>query len=347
MRNILCLWLVLVLFSIGFSGTARGEVQGELLVTNTVWERARRNFNSDLIRFDDRWLLVCCESSGPYTNDEALRILSSTDGDKWSSLALLESPTPGRGLYGPKFNLRPDGKLLVSAVGILPRPDLPEPLPRFGGTTYTLAWETTDGREWSKLGPIGKEYYPLSRIAWHKDIAYCYSHGTICGSSQTVSFFSSKTGHRFEELNDETFSAFFPMSGELIFQGDRAICLMSRINAEIDNAPRKAMVGTAKPPFDTWEWKETDQKVSYPNLLQLSDKQVIGAVILHDKKPRLALGEFNPETGNLREFLEVPTDGQTMPVGLAHHAGELLVSYHATEKDRLVIKVAKVKITAR
>jgi hypothetical protein len=325
----------------GVAGRAVADTKAELVSTALVWDRANHVTNPDLVRFGDRWFLACQESATPDWPGGTIRVLTSADGKAWESVALIESPTPKRGLYTPTFALTPDGRLMVSAVGFLPYPNVPNPLPKYGGMLKTMAWFSKDGREWGKPVPISPDEFPFNRIVWHNGTAFGCAQGRICGSAQTIRIMSSKDGEVFESRATKTFSGFMPHEGELLFEGDMAYYLVTGPAGLVPGG----RLGTAKAPYEKWEWKELDQQVRHVKFLRLPDKRVIAAVGLHDdRKVRTSLCEFHPATGKFIELLELPAGKQAVATGLAWHDGHLWTAYPVTEKDRLQVHLAKVKL---
>lgn len=345
MRSVLVLWLTTFLTLTSLTAQVRADIKAEIVSTKVVWEQANRNFSSDIVRFKDQWFLVCCESARLYENDEALRVLSSKDGERWESVALIVSPTPGRGIKDPKFALTNNDQLMITAQGIVPNPKSTDPLPMFGGTLLTMGWFAKDGRTWSHSEQIGEENFPFSRVVWNKNLAFSYGAGCICGSAQTIQFYSSKDGKYFTSLFQETFSGFFPSDASIIFDRDRAFCLMSRYDSKIGNAPRTGFLASSKAPYDEWTWKETDKRIGSVNLQRLSEKKIIAAVGLIDQKGGISLCEFDPATGKLNEFLNLPTDDKYTNVGVSMHDEHLWVSYHASRGGKSRVHLAKVKLS--
>ncbi|CAN5211510.1 sialidase family protein [soil metagenome] len=332
-----------------FAGSeAYAATKAELVSTKMIWNQAPRNYDSDIVRFKDRWLVVCTESSGEYAQDAVLRVLTSADGVKWESTAEIKSTTQGKGLYDPKLSLMPDGKLMVSAKVVVPNPNSTEPLPRWGGTVTTMAWYSADGVKWGDVDQIGEMNNPFGRTTWHKGTAYTYGHGRICGNSQTVGIYVKEKGKGHEIVYEKTFSGFFPQDAAVVFHGDVAHCLMSRVDdgntGTVGNAPIGAMLGTSKAPYQKWEWKELDQKLSFPNLIRLPDQRLLAAVAVSDDKSRTVLGEFDLATGKLTELLTLPTNGTCRDVGVTFHDGHVWVSYHGMDDNKMSIHLAKVKL---
>jgi hypothetical protein len=321
------------------------EEKADLVTSKVIWDQPPRESGTDLARFQDQWFVTYVDSAEQNSTNGAVRVITSEDGVEWTSVALLTSPTPKRGLYRPGLSGSPDGQLMVTALGVVPNPNAAVPVPKYGGTINTMAWLSGNGREWSNTERIGVNDYPFGRVARNNEVAFSYGNGCICGSAQTIRVFSSTNGRQFQSRYEETFSGFFPGEGALFFADDLGYCLMSRNNGSLGDAGlQKGFVGKSKPPYTDWKWQEIDARINHPNPLRLDDGRIVVAAGIVDKKTRTSLCEFDPATGNLTELLEFPTSGRLTRVGLALHKGEVWASYHAAHNGRLSVHLAQVKL---
>jgi len=346
-------WFVATMLLLSSSGKAQAEIKAELLESKAVWKHPAHPAATDLIRFRDRWYLAVQEASEADSYDGAIRILSSVDGEKWESVACIESPTPGRGISDPKLTAMPGGPLMVAATGIVPSPGPDDPLPRFGGTVQRLAWTSEAGRDWKGPVRIGAQNYLLDRVTWRDDVAYVYARGCICGNAQTVQINSSRDGKgpgpaQTFETEYERPMEHFPGDGAIVFDGDWAYCLVSRIG-EYNNW-EVGTVGRAKAPFTDWKWKTLKERISSPNLIRLPGPDggagpgtIVAVVRLANERPLTALCEVDAEGGILKPILTLPADARRGGVGLALEGDVLWVSYPGVSESRSSIHVAKIK----
>ena len=140
MRSIATAFVTITLLQSLLVGQASAETKGEIVATKMIWDQARINRDSDIVRFKDRWFVVCQERDAERSADAVLRVISSADGDQWESVALIKSSTPKDLLNRPSFSLTANGELMLSANG-LKRWDSfdqtkPEPAPR----RLAMAW---------------------------------------------------------------------------------------------------------------------------------------------------------------------------------------------------------------
>src|SRR5438045_4646427 len=80
-----------------------------------IWDAGRHNAFTDLVRFGGRWFCTFREADAHVGGDGKLRVLSSADGTRWESVALLAEA--GIDLRDPKLSVTPDGRLMVVAGG--------------------------------------------------------------------------------------------------------------------------------------------------------------------------------------------------------------------------------------
>src|SRR5262245_41032092 len=110
MRYSLPLLTLLLLSQVAAAESGRAE----LVEVAKLSDRAPHSAFTDLVRFKGRWFCVFREGKAHVSPDGAVRVLTSEDGKKWESAALLTSKTAD--LRDPKLTVTPDGKLHLSAA---------------------------------------------------------------------------------------------------------------------------------------------------------------------------------------------------------------------------------------
>ena len=78
--------------------------------------------------------------------------------------------------------------------------------------------------------------------------------------------------------------------------------------------------------------------------LRLPDGRYVAAVRLYAPKVHTGLCWIDPRAGTLREFLTLPSGGDTSYAGLVWHDGLLWVSYYSSHEGKTSIYLAKVKV---
>jgi hypothetical protein len=299
----------------------------KLLEARMIWNQAPHNAFTDLVRFKDHWYCVFREGQKHVAPDGALRVITSVDGEKWESAALITSSTSD--LRDAKITVTPGGQLMLSGAEALHD--------KSKHTHQSLAWFSDDGRTWSEKHAIGDPDFWLWRVTWHKGTAYGLGYG--CGKDQSVRLYSSKDGKKFDTLVERLFDIGYPNESSLVFEGDTCYCLLRR-----DGKPSTGLLGVSQPPYTAWEWKDLGTRIGGPHMLRLPDGRYVAAVRLYDGKVRTSLAWVDPHVGKITEFLKLPSGGDTSYAGLVWHEGLLWVSYYSSHEGKTQIYLAKVQI---
>ena len=326
MLRIIGLWLLTV-FS-AFVCRAAEPPRAELVSARKIWDAAPHNAFTDLIRSGDRWLCTFREGQAHVSPDGALRVITSGDGEKWESAALVTSSAGD--LRDPKLTLTPDKRLMLTAA-----------IATGDGEKkghQSLVWFSGDGRRWGKPVEIGERDFWLWRTTWHRGVAYSVGYG--CRPDlQWVRFYKSSDGKHFETLKDKLYDIGQPNETSLVFlPDDRCLCLLRR-----DGQPNTALLGAAAPPYTDWQWKDLGKRIGGPHMIRLPDGRLVAAVRLLDGGARTSLCWIDPDASSLTEFLNLPSGGDTSYAGLVWHDDFLWVSYYSSHEGKTSIYLAKVR----
>jgi hypothetical protein len=286
------------------------EPQATLVGKKVIGESAPHNAFTDLIRYDHRFFCVFREGQEHVSPDGKLRVLTSTDGDTWTSSALLSQEAGD--LRDAKFSVTADGRLMLSGAVAFHRPEE-------GVTHQTLAWFSGDGRQWTAPEPIGPANYWLWSVTWHKGVAYSVGYRT---DHRGASLFRSDDGRKWTVVVDDLFpKGGYPNESSLVFApDDRCYCLLRR-----DGDDTHGQIGIAKPPYTDWTWRDLQVQIGGPKLIRLDDGRLVAALRYAG---RTSLCEVNAEDGKITEILQLAPPGDTSYPGLVLYDGLLWVSYH-------------------
>ena len=327
---------------------SRGPV---LVQSRRIWDKAPHNAFTDLIRFKDRWYCVFREGEDHGSQDGALRVITSADGVKWESAALirlslqdlkdLHPSVPPEGaemdLRDPKLCLTPDGRLLLSAgMYYNKRREL-----------LSLTWHSNDGRTWDQPAKIGEHRYWLWRVSWHRGVAY--SVGRIA-AERIPRLYRAKDGRHFEVVvKGRDFFPHVPGASEATLRfldDDRALCLL-RLNKVPGAKTVHGHLGIARPPYTDWAWHDLGAQIGGPNMVELPDGRFVAVVRMYDAPVRTSLCWLDPEQGTMTEALRLPSGGDTSYAGLVWHEELLWISYYSSHEGKTSIYLAKVKIPVK
>jgi len=207
---------------------------------------------------------------------------------------------------------------------------------RTGPRHQTHAWFSDDGRTWSTPVDVGEPGYWLWRVTWHDGTAYGIGYET--GTIRDTRLYRSNDGRTFTKIVAPLVTDGRPGEAAFSFQDDHScVCLVRR-----DGRPT-GLVGTAKPPYTDWRWKDLDKYIGGPQMVRLPDGRWLAAGRLRDGTTRTSLCWLNPELGRLDECLVLPSGGDTSYPGLVWHDRQLWVSYYSSHEGRSSIYLARVR----
>jgi sialidase-1 len=310
-----------------------------LVKVSRIWDKKKHNAFTDLVRFKDQWFCVFREATSHTSPDGELRIITSHDGVQWTSAALITWPHAD--LRDAKLTITPDQRLMLSGAGA-----------QHDSSQFkhqSLSWFSEDGHQWSEGHPVGQRDNWLWRTTWHNGISYGVGYATHKPERRLVKLFHSRDGIKYDVLVESLFSADYPNESSLVFDANEtAWCLLRR-----DAGSKTGQLGMSLPPYTQWQWQDLGVRIGGPHMLQIPDGRFIAAARLYAGGVRTALcwvepGWLDPDKAELREFITLPSGGDTSYAGLAWHDDQLWVSYYsgheASEQFTTAIYFAQVDL---
>jgi len=305
----------------------------ELLEVNRIWDEGRHNAFTDLTRFKDAWYVTFREALShrvPSVGQEGgkIRVLRSEDGKQWESVVLLDGGE-GQDLRDPHLSVTPDGRLMVNGAAA------PHEPPQNRRQSYV--WFSEDGEEYTEAHPVGDPDVWLWSVTWHDGTCYGIGYSTL--KNKFARLYKSDSGKSFETLVEDLGIDSYPNESALVFtDDDTGYCLLRRSGS--------GLIGTARPPYTDWEWKDLGVPTGGPELIRLPSGHFVAAVRLYDGKVRTSLCWIEPEEGKLTEFLKLPSGGDTSYPGMVWHDETLWISYYSSHEKKSSIYIARVKFDA-
>jgi hypothetical protein len=323
--------------------------KAEILEVRRIWDSASHAAFTDLTRFQGRWYCVFREGEGHVSSKGDIRMISSRDGEKWTSAALIEQE--GFDLRDPKITVHPDGKRLVLLGGATVREGT-----RPATESQSFTCFSSDGTRWTHLKWAGPTNRWLWRITWRNQTAFGVSYDVTpenrAARQYGTQLLRSSDGVNFEPVGPDMGAGPGTTEATLRFARDgTAYCLQRR-----DGKPNTALLGDSLPPYTRWEWKDLGEYFGGPNFIQIPDGRWIAAcrLIVNDaagkSAPRTVLCELDMKGGRLMPLVTLPSGGDTSYPGLVWHKekpwqeGLLWVSYYSSHEGRTAIYLAKVKV---
>jgi hypothetical protein len=302
-----------------------------LVESRRIWNRAAHNAFTDLLRFKGRWYCVFREGTAHVSPDGALRVISSADGEKWESIALIESSKYD--LRDAKLTATPDGRLMLNGAGMIADAKI-----RY----YSMCWfSADDGHTWDKGRQIGDPGFWLWRTQWQDGTAYNMGYSTERDrTTRRLRLYRSSDGNKFETLVKKVSAPAGCGEDKILFLKDKtALCLLRH-----ETGDKMAQLGTSKPPYTKWKWRDLNLRVGGPNMLQLPDGRILAATRLYRGGTRTSLSWLDPDNAKLTEVLKLPSGGDTSYAGMVWHEGLLWLSYYSSHEGKTSIYLAKVKM---
>ena len=295
------------------SASALVPSDATLISDKLVSDEAPYNSFTDLTYFKNQFYVTFREATQHLvppvgTPGGQIRVLKSSDGVTWSSAALL-ALTPNDDLRDPKLSITPNGQLMV----------LSSASHEDGTARQNYTWFSSDGTNFSSANTAATSSQWLWRVVWHNGIGYGVSYAnnetrlytTTDGKSYTNSVSTLTAG-------DEA---------GLLFEPDGTGVMLVRR----DNGDLKATVGIASPgDYTHWTFTESNLFVGGPNIIQLPDGRIVAAGRLTNGTERTSLMFLDPSTGQLSEFMKLPSSGDTGYPGLVWEDNKLWVSYYSS-----------------
>jgi hypothetical protein len=325
--------------------TVRAADDGVALIgVKKIWDAAPHNAFTDLLRVGDAWYCVFRESSAhiPGLNGK-IRVLRSTDGEKWESAALVAEA--GIDLRDPKISVAPDGRLLLLMGGSVYAGD-ENTKGRKRVSAHSRVSFSKDGSEWSPPRPvegIGEGQW-LWQMAWHNGVGYgaVYSTSVTADGKRTLSIWRTADGVKYERMTDPAPGIDLTEAAIRFGADDRMIVLLRG-----EEKDRHAWIGASPPPYEKWEWRDGGHAAQGPNFIVLRDGRMFyaGRDFLEKGAAKTVFGQM-ALNGRLKPLITFPSGGDTSYAGIAQGqaAGEIWVSYYSSHEGKTAIYLAKVRI---
>lgn len=302
-----------------------------------VWSNGEYCSFTSLIKYKGKYYLSFRESDShqilkPENRNGKSRILVSTDGESWESVALLEKE--GFDLRDPKFSITPDGRLMVIMGG-----SIYNDKQKFTGMHPQVSF-SSDGKHFSdpeavtldpQMGP--KQW--IWRITWHQGVGYGVSYGDGFSLVSTVDGLHYNLVTRLNMPGR-------PGEATVRFAPDGTMAMMVRR----DGDSRNGAWGLSKAPYTDWQWNDMDVPLGGPDFIFTSDTTTIVATrsLYSTEKTMLLKGNLK---GRMEEVCILPSGGDDNSyTGMIVEGNELWVAYYSRhEGPKASIYLAKVPLS--
>lgn len=290
-----------------------------------IWSKANHNAFTDLCEYKNT--LFCCfrEAKNHISADGKIRILTLSKGGNVEYHSSLQMPNVD--LRDPKLSVTPDGKLLLLAYARHAKED--------GSTLFSqpTTWFSSNGKSWSAGKSLGEKNWWLWRLSWCNDIALGFAYNR---SRQSLNLYAGNPRRAFHKVKDKALSLSthnlgYPNESDIIFDDNGLAHALVRRDADSCTA----QLGTAKPPYKQWNWRDLGEYIGGPALVKLNNEQaLIAGRQWKGNGPKTAIWRLDLETAQLSLALLLPSAGDNSYPGLVKRGDDLFVSYYSSHQDR-------------
>lgn len=319
--------LVALLVTLPLQNVANAA-DAHIIDVRKIWDAGNHNAFTDLIRWHDHWWCTFRESRAHVGGDGKIRLITSADGDKWESAALIEEKDVD--LRDPKLSITPDGRLMIVAGGSI-----------YNGTTKLKGRQprvmfSTDGHTWTEPHKVLAEGDWLWRVTWHNAKAYGVSYLAPADKSKWgINLYSSDDGIKWELVTAMNVDG---QPNETTLRFDKAGNMLALVRREAG----KGYFGSAKAPYKDWTWHELNMRLGGPNFIELPDGTLIAGTREYGKKTTTIVGRLTPTA--IEPLVTLPSGGDTSYPGMVFHEGLLWFSYYSSHEGKTSIYLARIKV---
>jgi hypothetical protein len=311
----------------------------QLVSVMKIWDAAPHNAFTDLIRFHGKWFCTFREADGHVRGNGSIRVITSADGERWESAALLSEE--GIDLRDPKLSTTPDGRLMLVLGGsVYENKVLKERQPRVAFSK--------DGRTWTAPQRVLAKGDWLWRVTWHKGSAYGITY-SIAGKASptnewTITLVACDDGVAFRPVTRLAVPSRPNESTVRFLPNDDCVALVRR-EGLAPNPDKDAWIGTSRPPYKDWHWHSAGMAIGGPNFLVLPSGALVASGRQNNAKPAIAKTFVGPMTlESVKADLILPSGGDCSYAGLVWHEGMLWMSYYSSHEAKTSIYLAKVRL---
>lgn len=329
---------VFVVMALGYSTTnAAGPPTLEFVSSEKLWDQAPHCAFTDLTYWKDQFVCAFREGRAHVSTDGCIRVLTSKDGNSWSSAAVLT--LAGYDLRDAGLAIAPGNRLMLIG-GAAPRKNDHEHAP-----TGSFVAFSDDGKTWTEPKIVVEPGYWLWRVTWHEGKAYGIAYPSVRpkDADQSTRLLVSDDGLKCEPLVSKLNGDGVPTEATLRFAKDGTMYCLQRRDGE--PRPKSALLGSSKAPYTDWQWHDLGQHVGGPNFIQLPTGQWIAAGRFFDTgDARTKVAWLDVENNTIQPLVELPSGGDCSYPGLVWHNNLLWVSYYSSHEGKTNIYLAKLRV---
>lgn len=319
------------------------DIKNEEIEVGKIWDEGLHNAFTDLIRYKDAFYCIFREGTTHVKGwDGKARILKSTDGEIWKSVALIEMA--GKDIRDPKLSITPDNHLMV--LMDIEANDNGKVISRI---PY-ISFGDKNGENFSspKASTVDKDVASWSdwiwRVTWYKKMGYAVNYQP----NGNLYLLKTKDGAHYENVSKINIDG-APNESTIRFDKKGKIYVL--IRREQKN--KMGVMATSNPPYQEWTFNYMNQRLGGPNFIFLNDSTLcIGSRLYpqdeikgEGNKRHLSAVFISDLKGNVNKIVELPSGGDTSYPGMVIYDGMLWYSYYSSHEGNSAIYLAKIPLS--
>ena len=304
-----------------------------------IWDQAPHSAFTDLLRFNDAFYCTFREGTAHVKgHDGTARVLRSTDGKNWTSVASLKME--GLDVRDPKLSITPDNRIMVLMDVETTKDDkviLRKPY---------LSFSDKSGLEFSspRLSAVDERIATWSdwvwRVTWDKGVGY-----GIIYQGDNVYLLKTKDGSYFEKVSKIDVDG-RPNESTIRFDKNGKMYVLIRR----EEKDKRGVFATADAPYQDWKLSYMDQRLGGPNFIFLDDttlcigSRLYPAIDTAGNKAHTTAIFITDLSGKIRKTINLPSGGDTSYPGMVIYDGKLWYSYYSSHEGKTSIYLAKIPV---
>ena len=295
-----------------------------ILSVKKIWDHARHNAFTDLLRFEDKWWCTFREANDHAASIGTVRVIVSDDGDHWRSAAELREQDVD--LRDPKLSIMNGRRLMLVMGGSV-----------LGDGRYLTRCPrvsfSDDGFNWSSPARFLAEDHWMWRVTWHGNAGY------------GVSKLGEGTYPRRGFLYRTTDGLNWQWITELILPNDTwtvsETTLRIMPDEEMVALIRPNWIGSSRPPYVEWSYADLEQTIGGPNFIRAPDGSLWASARQKGKDGEPATVVARMTRSSYKPRVALPSGGDCSYPGMVWHEGVLWVSYYSSHEGKTSIYLAR------
>ena len=338
-------FLSILLLQCPFLVNGNSSVPGDSIIVSKIWDKAPYNSFTDLIRFDHAFYCSFREGTKHVSNDNdgRVRILRSTDGNNWESVALLK--IEGLDLRDPKLSVTPDHRIMVIMAGAVFEKNM-----AIQKLFPMVAFSDTRGNNFTdpEKAVIDPAASPskdwIWRITWDKRVGYGIDYRpkeadeSSPGRDATIILMKTNDGKQFHEVSQLAVKD-YPNESTIRFNDKGDIYVLIRKDA----GDKMGVLAKSKPPYTDWSYTRLDYRLGGPNFLFLNKHKLVIATRNYGQQAStvILVTDLN---GKVIKTIKLPSGGDTSYPGMVIYKKKLWVSYYSSHEGKASIYMARIPL---